>query len=398
MITMTKRFNYIFDYLKNNYCESVLEIGVFKGDTAKTMLEVSLNKDIKYTGIDLFEDLTDNTGRTENINIKEIGRPLSVSQTYAKLGNKNVRLLKGFSRDILPKLQNEKFDLIFIDGGHSYQTVKSDFINCLNLIKENGIIFIDDYTEEPNKAGIKKFIDGLGSVKILPASDSYRNFEYRLAEYKPIKKLKNKIDVLTAFDKNFLKLFENSFISTLPPQTELYGLYINYTVDSRFTGFNRSKMEFTLNHLRNNKNLVLFSDCDITFLRSDVLKLLDEFYEQNGKPDICMQLNIPNETEKNIGFMLLKPSERLCSLIEKYLTLSTDEIIQKYGYGQRYFNELLNTKFQDLKVVTLPIEFYGKQLKGFFDIPENIAIYHATFEETFTDKYNILNYFKNIYR
>lgn len=39
---------------------------------------------------------------------------------------------------------NQKFDIIFIDGLHTYQQVKKDFQNSLNCLKDQGYIFVDD--------------------------------------------------------------------------------------------------------------------------------------------------------------------------------------------------------------------------------------------------------------
>lgn len=394
IIQMTNRFNHIFNYLRQNFCTSILEIGVYKGDTALGMLQSSINTNVEYTGIDLFEDLTDQTIKKE----KSL-RADSVRQVKQKLSGYKVNLIKGFSKNILPTL-NESFDLIFIDGGHSLETLRLDFYYSTLLIKQGGIIFIDDYTEEERHSGIKYFIDNElkeFQTEILPLKDNYRGYDYKLVSVK-IKTMKNKIDVLTAFDKEFLQMFYNSFLPTLPNKTDLYCYYYKGTIDRRFTGFNISKMKFTLDHLRQYDNLVFFSDCDVTFLRNDLLIELDRLFEENGHPDLLMQWNQDGDFEKCIGIMLMKPSERLCILIERYLEKTTDWIIENYGYGQKYFNELLQLEFQDLKVTELPKTFYGGQMKGVYEIPENPFLYHATFETDAVDKYNILDYFKNIYK
>ena len=51
-----------------------------------------------------------------------------------------------------------KIDYVFLDGGHDYQTVKNDLINCTEVINNNGTILCDDYdlTYAP---GVKKAID-----------------------------------------------------------------------------------------------------------------------------------------------------------------------------------------------------------------------------------------------
>jgi len=42
--------------------------------------------------------------------------------------------------------QNElKFDLIFLDGLHTYEQTKRDLLNSLEIINENGVIVLDDF-------------------------------------------------------------------------------------------------------------------------------------------------------------------------------------------------------------------------------------------------------------
>ena len=46
---------------------------------------------------------------------------------------------------------NEKFDLLFIDGDHHYESVKNDTANAFKLLKnENAIIVWHDYGNNPN--------------------------------------------------------------------------------------------------------------------------------------------------------------------------------------------------------------------------------------------------------
>ena len=37
-----------------------------------------------------------------------------------------------------------KFDLVYVDGGHSYEVCKSDFMNAIKVLKHQGWIIIDD--------------------------------------------------------------------------------------------------------------------------------------------------------------------------------------------------------------------------------------------------------------
>ena len=64
-----------------------------------------------------------------------------------KFKNKH-RLIKGNSIITLPKYISENpettFDLIFIDGGHEYDIVKTDMENCKKLAHKNTLIILDD--------------------------------------------------------------------------------------------------------------------------------------------------------------------------------------------------------------------------------------------------------------
>ena len=55
-----------------------------------------------------------------------------------------VEIKRGWSRDILPLLTKESFDLIFIDGSHFYEDVLLDLRNSAILLKEGGILCGDD--------------------------------------------------------------------------------------------------------------------------------------------------------------------------------------------------------------------------------------------------------------
>ena len=42
------------------------------------------------------------------------------------------------------KTNDKKFDLVFIDGLHTYEQVKKDIINSLDCLKENGVVLVHD--------------------------------------------------------------------------------------------------------------------------------------------------------------------------------------------------------------------------------------------------------------
>lgn len=52
--------------------------------------------------------------------------------------------IEGRSEKVLPRLRR-KFDLIYIDGDHSYEGCKADIINSMRLLADKGVIILDDY-------------------------------------------------------------------------------------------------------------------------------------------------------------------------------------------------------------------------------------------------------------
>jgi predicted O-methyltransferase YrrM len=165
------RKNYVLKHIRKYNPKTILEIGVFNGAFAKRMLlsaTNSVNGNVSYTGVDLFEDLTSEVHKRE-ISLWA-SKKASVYKDLSKIKNAKISLLKGYSSDLLPLLEGKmKFDLILIDGGHSYKTVKSDFDFAKKLINTNGAIFFDDYVNSQGVLkegyGINKVVDNINRAK-----------------------------------------------------------------------------------------------------------------------------------------------------------------------------------------------------------------------------------------
>src|SRR3989344_2187169 len=63
-----------------------------------------------------------------------------------------IEIKRGWSKDVLPALQTEFFDLIFIDGSHFYKDVLLDLQNSAKLLKMGGVISGDDLELQFNEA------------------------------------------------------------------------------------------------------------------------------------------------------------------------------------------------------------------------------------------------------
>ena len=152
-----------------------LEIGVFQGVTARNICELLYkihNNDFKYIGIDKF-DLDEKTNNeiipSNNFKnplkqfyyqyiTKENPYSLKSVKNLLKKFDKNIDIFKGDSKDVLPKIDLSEINYVFLDGGHSYNTVINDLINCKVVVENNGVILCDDY-DLSYAPGVKKAID-----------------------------------------------------------------------------------------------------------------------------------------------------------------------------------------------------------------------------------------------
>ena len=92
--------------------------------------------------------------------------------------NAEIHLYKGYTEDTLPKVVNElpKADFVFIDGGHSIETIENDWKYVQEVMDEKTIVIFDDYWNRED-AGCKKVIEGIDrtkfEVEILPIQDKF---------------------------------------------------------------------------------------------------------------------------------------------------------------------------------------------------------------------------------
>ena len=179
---LKKYFGQIFiDLVKQQNPKNFLEIGVFTGVTARNVCELLSsinNKDFFYLGIDLFEDFQEAISNevvpeflvkkqnfsnplkslVYNFLLKEKLNSLDSVSKFLKKFENNIELKKGNSLSILPKTDLKIFDMIFVDGGHSYETVKFELEIILKKMKDSCLVICDDYSLA-EASGVKKAVD-----------------------------------------------------------------------------------------------------------------------------------------------------------------------------------------------------------------------------------------------
>ena len=133
---------------------SYFEIGTWRGESVVNVAETAK------------ECFTLNLSKKEMLDLQMPKEYANLHGFFSK-GIDNVTHLQGNSLNFDFAGLNKKFDLIFIDGNHSYDFVKSDTMNVFtHLIHDNTIVVWHDYAYHPEKirpevlAGI---LDGIPS-------------------------------------------------------------------------------------------------------------------------------------------------------------------------------------------------------------------------------------------
>lgn len=111
---------------------SILEIGVWEGGTLWHWLQHADT----VTAID---DTMRNPGP-------------GVWQTWADDAHTDLHLIQGKSQDpdvIVAAAKHARYDLLFIDGDHTYDSVKADWVNYWPMVAEGGLVAFHDITTRP---------------------------------------------------------------------------------------------------------------------------------------------------------------------------------------------------------------------------------------------------------
>ncbi len=167
----TKPFRYraLFREINAHKPRRLVEIGVFNGHHAAQMIQTAAlhhpMEKVEYYGFDLFEDLT-----PELLDYEKSKQPPTRAQVQAMLERSGARisLIKGNTRETLPAQASALgvVDFIFVDGGHSVETIQSDWEHIQPLIGPHTVVIFDDFYE--NKA---QDVEGSGCQGILGALD-----------------------------------------------------------------------------------------------------------------------------------------------------------------------------------------------------------------------------------
>lgn len=152
---------FLFDVMKkiigDAKCEFIGEIGTHKGGTAQQFIKLFAPRvnQLTYYGYDIFDaESPDKQFHKKERNGKSPASYKVATTTLNKIKQKHpgleYKLFKGLTTSTL---NPTVFDFVYIDGGHSYETVKHDY----EQVKDSKLIVFDDV----KITGVNRFVKEL---------------------------------------------------------------------------------------------------------------------------------------------------------------------------------------------------------------------------------------------
>ena len=124
----------IFSTIRNNNINSILEIGRFLGGST-LLISVAKTDNAYFYSVDL------------KVKAPEYADDKVILEAVSKTGKKNIEFIVGDSTKYIPP---QKIDFVFIDGDHSYEGVKNDYLNIEKYLNNGAhVLFHDSVSARP---------------------------------------------------------------------------------------------------------------------------------------------------------------------------------------------------------------------------------------------------------
>lgn len=140
---------------------AVVEVGVFKGDMSLQMLKRHLGLRLFMVdpwSADTSEDYKATGDYMANLSQKQYDLVMELALTRTEFASERTVVMRGKSVDVAEGLEDDKMDLVFIDGDHSYSACKADIQAWKNKVRPGGWLGGHDYrTDLP--FGVKDAVD-----------------------------------------------------------------------------------------------------------------------------------------------------------------------------------------------------------------------------------------------
>lgn len=176
------RYKNLYSTIKKIKPKSIVEVGTWNGKRAVKMIECAQKyNDVTYYGFDLFEDLT------QDKYIEELSKKPPTMDEVLELLNATGAVIKLYKGDTIETLKTASdqlinVDFVYIDGGHSVETIQNDWNSVEKLMHNETMVIFDDYWRNRTDGGCKTVVDAIDKkkykVEILPEINVFDNKDF----------------------------------------------------------------------------------------------------------------------------------------------------------------------------------------------------------------------------
>lgn len=124
----------------HNNVNNILEIGTYNGITTRLLSYLFKNSNITTVDLPISDPILKTSYSREN---EDLFNKYKKEQLY-NVQSENINFIEANSFFLPEKLNESKFDLIWVDGGHHYPEIAWDICNAYHMCNDGGIIMVDD--------------------------------------------------------------------------------------------------------------------------------------------------------------------------------------------------------------------------------------------------------------
>lgn len=165
---ITNRYEHVDRIVAETGATRLMEIGTWTGQRALSMIRTAHERNPEppdYIGFDLFELANHDKLVAEGTASKP---PPSANSVFKKLDatGAGLSIIRGDTKTTLGQNHNRSpYDFIFIDGGHSWETIDNDWKEAQNYAHDGTVFLLDDYyyndPAEVKGIGCQKLVQSL---------------------------------------------------------------------------------------------------------------------------------------------------------------------------------------------------------------------------------------------
>lgn len=156
------RYQLVLDIADTVKPRVIAEIGTYQGTTALGLIEVAKRYHGRpiYWGFDAFGEVP-----AYELPYKDFPNYDLVSAKLKETGAE-IHLVRGNTRESLKNVNISGLDFVFLDGGHSLETIKNDWDWVESQLNDNTVVIFDDYYVNDDTKGCKNLIESLVGYNI----------------------------------------------------------------------------------------------------------------------------------------------------------------------------------------------------------------------------------------